>query len=547
MAKEYVSQIKKGIDTYDIHDDRLNSLATATVGQGLVVATVDEDHNVTIGSQDIALSFNGRTGAITPQVGDYTAEMVGADIVGSANAVNSTLTTHMNNEDIHVTASEKESWDAKQPAITSSSKLSYQVVDGLSTIAHTGNLADAVEDLTHKHVSQQEKEYWNAKQQSLRPTVDYVTPAQLEGYTPSITSVGVLVGTGNEVKSATYLEDKTYQTPQTTLSGYGITDAKISSTNELTLGDKTVSVLSNVGGPDHSANRLTGTIPSTVTYETRPLYTNDTTLATTEFVNTAIDTMLESSKAMTFEGTISNEEPLKNAHDRGDTYLVAVAGTYVGVHCQVGDMIICVNNGEQSSTVTNSDWDVVHTSNGAVNGPSSSVNNHVVVFDGDTGDVIKDSGFTIAKSVPADADFTKYTHPTYAQHTPGIYTIAINSLGHVASATTPTIDEMRSVLPFASANGIGGVKYSQGEITITNWERMSSDDEDYHEDFPIRGQMNIVGVTANHLPEIIFSAEDALLGIYSPTSMSFDGGIYVYATEVPVNSPTVTYKVTSIQ
>ena len=41
-----------------------------------------------------------------------------------------------------------------------------------------------------------------------------------------------------------------------------------------------------------------------------------------------------------------------------------------------------------------------------ITGPSSSTNAHVVVFDGTTGKVIKDSGFTIGKSVPSNAVFT---------------------------------------------------------------------------------------------------------------------------------------------
>lgn len=41
-----------------------------------------------------------------------------------------------------------------------------------------------------------------------------------------------------------------------------------------------------------------------------------------------------------------------------------------------------------------------------VTGPNSSTNAHIATFTGTTGKVIQDSGFTIAKSVPADAQFT---------------------------------------------------------------------------------------------------------------------------------------------
>lgn len=47
---------------------------------------------------------------------------------------------------------------------------------------------------------------------------------------------------------------------------------------------------------------------------------------------------------------------------------------------------------------------------GDVIGPSSASNNNVVVFDGATGKLVKDSGFTIGKSVPSDAVFTDTTY-----------------------------------------------------------------------------------------------------------------------------------------
>lgn len=45
-----------------------------------------------------------------------------------------------------------------------------------------------------------------------------------------------------------------------------------------------------------------------------------------------------------------------------------------------------------------------------VDGPSSAVSNHIAVFDGTTGKLIKDSGYTIATSVPSNAVFTDTTY-----------------------------------------------------------------------------------------------------------------------------------------
>ena len=53
------------------------------------------------------------------------------------------------------------------------------------------------------------------------------------------------------------------------------------------------------------------------------------------------------------------------------------------------------------------DWYVIRTDlSNYITGPLSSNDNHVAIFDGDTGKIIKDSGYTIEKSVPPDAVFT---------------------------------------------------------------------------------------------------------------------------------------------
>lgn len=71
-------------------------------------------------------------------------------------------------------------------------------------------------------------------------------------------------------------------------------------------------------------------------------------------------------------------------------------------------MLIAIKNGSSEGTsVVNADWTVVQSNiDGAVTGPSSSVDAHVAVFNGATGKIIKDSGFTIGKSVPSNAVFT---------------------------------------------------------------------------------------------------------------------------------------------
>ena len=139
--------------------------------------------------------------------------------------------------------------------------------------------------------------------------------------------------------------------------------------------------------------------------------TNTTQIATTAFVQAAVDGKIAAADAMRYKGTLGTGgtiTALPASHKVGDSYKVITAGTYAGQKCEVGDMVICVTAG---STANNAHWTVVQANvDGAVTGPASAVSGHVAVFDGTTGKVIKDSGFTIAKSVPADAKFTDTTY-----------------------------------------------------------------------------------------------------------------------------------------
>lgn len=139
--------------------------------------------------------------------------------------------------------------------------------------------------------------------------------------------------------------------------------------------------------------------------------TNTTQIATTAFVQALINSKIAAADAMIFKGTIGKDgtvTALPATHSVGWTYKVIAAGTYAGAACEVGDMIVCLNNGTADN---NADWTVIQANiDGAVTGPASSVANHVAVFDGTTGKVIKDSGFTIGISVPSNAKFTDTTY-----------------------------------------------------------------------------------------------------------------------------------------
>lgn len=139
---------------------------------------------------------------------------------------------------------------------------------------------------------------------------------------------------------------------------------------------------------------------------------NDTSVATTAFVQAAIDAKLAAGDAMIYKGTLGTGGTVTALPDTtaktGWTYKVITAGTYAGQKCEVGDMVVALTDG---STATAATWTVIQANiDGAVTGPASSVDAHVATFSGATGKVIKDSGFTIGTSVPAGAKFTDTTY-----------------------------------------------------------------------------------------------------------------------------------------
>lgn len=150
----------------------------------------------------------------------------------------------------------------------------------------------------------------------------------------------------------------------------------------------------------------------------------DNEAANKKYVDDKVAGVLAGADAMTFKGTIGtggNISTLPNGstgytYVAGDTYKVVSPGNYGTVEkplqCESGDLIIAINNStENQSTINPDHWTVVQGNlDGVVIGPSSSTDNHVVLWDGTTGKIIKNSSYTIATSVPENAVFTDHQY-----------------------------------------------------------------------------------------------------------------------------------------
>lgn len=155
-----------------------------------------------------------------------------------------------------------------------------------------------------------------------------------------------------------------------------------------------------------------------------------------------------------FKGALTTASGLPTvSYKAGWQYIVQDAGTYAGKVCEAGDFIVCVKN-YASGSASNSDWAVLQVNIvGAVTGPANSVANHVAAFDGTSGKIIKDSGYTIGKSVPADAEFTDTTYAPATSAADGLMTAAqFTKLGGIeAGADKTDRDNVAAVGAFIKA------------------------------------------------------------------------------------------------
>lgn len=110
-------------------------------------------------------------------------------------------------------------------------------------------------------------------------------------------------------------------------------------------------------------------------------------------------------------GIVDSSTPLPATDYKvGQTFRVAEAGTYAGVECETGDLIIVIKD-YAAEGASNADFLVVQANvDGAVTGPDASTDANIVVFDGTTGRKIKDSTVTIASVQDAIAKAHEHTN-----------------------------------------------------------------------------------------------------------------------------------------
>lgn len=145
-----------------------------------------------------------------------------------------------------------------------------------------------------------------------------------------------------------------------------------------------------------------------------PAFTGSVTIegspaATQEWVNTLVGQLSGGVPGI----VDSTDNPLPSTgYKAGQMWRVAAEGTYAGVACEIGDLIICLKDYNEGSA-SNADFMVVQANiDGAVTGANASTDGHIVVFNGATGKVIKDSNVAIASLNDAITKAHEHTNKT---------------------------------------------------------------------------------------------------------------------------------------
>ena len=233
---------------------------------------------------------------------------------------------------------------------------------------------------------------------------------------------------------------------------------------------------------------LTGT-PTAPTADTGD---NTTQIATTAFVQTAIAQGMATADALTYKGTVAGGSTgeygaLTPAAAKGDVYKVTTSGKIDGVAVEVGDMLICNTDNTAAATSDNystiaANWDIVQgNTEGVVVGPASSTDSHIVLFNGATGKLIKDSSKTLADLATADHVHGNISNDGKIGSTADLAVVTttggeVTTADMTTSSPTATSDEVLEFIDTVSQNSKGKISATKKKVKIVSTYAASGTD-----------------------------------------------------------------------
>lgn len=134
------------------------------------------------------------------------------------------------------------------------------------------------------------------------------------------------------------------------------------------------------------------------------------------------------------------------------------------------------------------------------------------------------NGYTIKANVPADAKFTDTTYTPVTSVANGLMT----------ASDKKKLDGFSNADQYAKTADVAGKPraFQNVSVPVSLWESGSEDGE-YLANVPLSG------VTQDMYPQIVFNPSEDGLYNFSPTCMTYDGGVQIYAETMPTDAITL--------
>ena len=84
------------------------------------------------------------------------------------------------------------------------------------------------------------------------------------------------------------------------------------------------------------------------------------------------------------------------------------------------------------------------------------------------------------------------------------------------------------------ASDVKVLAFTEKTVEVSAWVSDAT-----YEDFPYRAAVACEGVTVKHYVEVTLAPADAISGSFAPVAVSYDGGVYIYASEIPEAALTI--------
>ena len=205
----------------------------------------------------------------------------------------------------------------------------------------------------------------------------------------------------------------------------------------------------------------------------------------------------------------------------------------------------------QPTTVSSYAWYEVKGEKGDTGDAASIVSTAVEYQVSDSGTVVPSGTWTTTvPTVPQGDYFWTRTTLTFNSGSPIVsYAVSyagIDGQGSPSSAT-PQMDSGNGdagigtsfsrddhIHPTDTSREEKKLQFSNTVVATTAWAADVT-----YTDFGYKATVALTGVTSAMIPEVVFGIVDATSGIFAPACESYNGGIYLYASEVPAASITI--------